>query len=96
MHYVGTEEIKKSASQKLLGVTIDRDLKFDNHVKRLCDKASLKVHALSRISNFMSSDKIEMFMKAFILSQFNYCPLIWMFHSRELNNRINHIHERAL
>ena len=35
-------------------------------------------------------------MKAFIISQFNYCPLIWMFHSRALNNRINKIHERAL
>ena len=35
-------------------------------------------------------------MKAFVTSQFNYCPLIWMFHSRELSNRINRIHERAL
>ena len=35
-------------------------------------------------------------MKAFIKSQFSYCPLVWMFHSRTLNNRINKIHERAL
>ena len=35
-------------------------------------------------------------MKAFIESQFNYCPLIWMLRSRALNNKINHIHERAL
>ena len=35
-------------------------------------------------------------MKAFIESQFNYCPLVWMFHSRTMNNRINRIHERAL
>ena len=35
-------------------------------------------------------------MKAFIISQFGYCPLVWMFHSRTLNNRINKIHERAL
>ena len=35
-------------------------------------------------------------MKAFITSQFSYCPLIRMFHSRTLNNRINNIHERAL
>ena len=30
------------------------------------------------------------------LSQFNYYPLIWMFHSRKLNHRINSIHERVL
>ena len=35
-------------------------------------------------------------MKAFITSQFSYCPLIWMFHSRNLNNKINWTHERAL
>ena len=35
-------------------------------------------------------------MKAFIISQFGYCPLVWMFHNRKLNNRINRIHERAL
>ena len=35
-------------------------------------------------------------MKAFIESQFGYCPLVWMFHSRSLNNKINRIHKRAL
>ena len=35
-------------------------------------------------------------MKAFIISQFNYCPLIWIFYNRALNNRINKIHERVL
>ena len=32
----------------------------------------------------------------FITSQFNYSPLVWMCHSRGLNNRINNLHERAL
>ena len=40
--------------------------------------------------------KRKCFMKAFVTSQFIYCPLIWMFYSRELNNRINRIHEPAL
>ena len=35
-------------------------------------------------------------MKALIESQFSYCPLIWMFHSRGVNNKINHLHERSL
>ena len=35
-------------------------------------------------------------MKAFITSQFGYCPLVWMFHSRRINNRINRLHERSL
>ena len=35
-------------------------------------------------------------MKTFIESQFNYCPLTWMFHSRQLNSKINKLHGRAL
>ena len=35
-------------------------------------------------------------MNAFINSQFGYCPLVWMLHSRRLNTRINRIRERAL
>ena len=35
-------------------------------------------------------------MKTFIISYFNYCPLIWMFCSRKSNSRINRIHERAM
>ena len=27
---------------------------------------------------------------------FNYCPIIWMFHCRYLNNKINRLHERCL
>ena len=35
-------------------------------------------------------------MKTFITSQFSYSPLIWMLHSRTLNNRITNIHEKTL
>ena len=35
-------------------------------------------------------------MKAYVASQFGYCHLVWMFHSRSLNNKINSLHERAL
>ena len=37
-----------------------------------------------------------MLLKAFIESQFNDCPLIWMFHSRTLNNKIKTLHEKIL
>ena len=35
-------------------------------------------------------------MKAFIMSQFSYCPLVWMCRSRALNKQINKLHQRAL
>ena len=44
----------------------------------------------------MNLRKRRTVMKSFVTSQFGYCPLIWMFHSRRLSNKINAIHERAL
>ena len=48
------------------------------------------------VSTFMSFNKRRTLMKAFFESQFNYWLLIWMFHSRKMNKKINRIHERAL
>ena len=44
----------------------------------------------------MEPKKLQLLMKIFVMSQFSYCSLIWMFHDRNLNNRINRIHERTL
>ena len=46
--------------------------------------------------SFSHLTKRRMIMKAFVESQFAYSPLVWTFHNRTLNNKINRIHERAL
>ena len=93
---IGRDKIVNEKAVKLLGVTIDQKLNFSEHVTNLCQKASMKLHALARVSKYMSMNKRRIIMKAFIESQFGYCPLVWMFHNRTMNNRINKIHERAL
>ena len=65
-------------------------------MNRICRKASQKLQALSRIAKYFSQDKKRMLFKSFIISQFNYCPIVWMCHGRGLNSKINNIHERAL
>ena len=65
---------------KLFGVIIENKLNFKEHFTKLCKKASTKFHALARVCDFMSTEKLCLFMKAFIKLQFGYCPLIWMFH----------------
>ena len=90
------DTIESSNSVKLLGVCIDKQLNFNEHVSKLCKKGNQKLHALARVSRFLSKDKLRILMKTFIESQFNYCPLVWMFHNRTINNKINRLHERAL
>ena len=93
---VESEIIDCSNSVKLLGITIDKKLNFNEHVTKICKKVSAKLHAIARISNFMSHDKLRFLIKSFVESQFSYYPLVWMFRSRALNNRINKLHERGL
>ena len=83
-------------SIKLLGIKIDNQLTFNEHISNICKKVSLKLHALARMADFVDHNKLRLLMKAFKESQFSYCPLIWMFHSRTLNNRINNLHERSV
>ena len=81
---------------KLLGITLDNQITMNDHIKRICKQASNKLYALARISHYLDANKRKMLMKSFIISQFNYCPIIWMYCQRKCNNTINRIHERAL
>ena len=92
----GTKKIWKSAKQKLLGMEIGRNLNFDDHVISLCKKAGRKLAVLVRLSKFMSFKRKKILMKTFVESQFGYCPLIWMLHSRKVNCKITHLQERSL
>ena len=74
--------LTSSVEDKLLGITIDSELKFEKHRTGICNKVSQKVQRLLK--------------KTFVESQFNYCTLIWMFHSRCLNNKVNNVHEKEL
>ena len=93
---VGNKEIKEQRNGKLLGITIDKNINMAEHIRKICKQAGNKLHALARISPYLSEHKRKILMKSFILSQFKYCPIIWMYCQRKSNNLINRIHERAL
>ena len=93
---IGETKIWEGNKQKLLGFVIDRNLNFDEYVYYLCKKPGRKLSVLARLSNYMSFEKRKILLKAFVESQFGYCPLTWMFHGRRANSKINHIRERAL
>ena len=89
-------KLASSSYEKLLGILSDRDVSFDKHIKSLCRKTDQKLNALARISNYLTHDQKRFLLNSIIKFQFSYCPLIWMFCSRSLNNLINRIHKRAL
>ena len=88
--------MNNSKEEKILGVIIDNRLTFSSHIRELCKKASEKISALSRISNHLNDSQKTLLFNTVVKSQFNYCPLVWMFCSRTSNSMIDRVHKRAL
>ena len=93
---ISNTNVSSEQKVKLLVINLESKLNFDYHVNTLLNKANKKYHALARVCNYMNTNKRRVLMKAFITSQFSYCPLVWISHSRTMNNRINILHEKAL
>ena len=88
--------VQSSDDVTLQGVTIDKNLTFKKHIDNLVRKAQYKLHALRRIRECLTIEKAKILGIAFIDSQFNYAPLIWMFCRRTFYSRIEKIYHRTL
>ena len=62
----------------------------------ICQKANRKLNALARMKTYMELPKRCLLLNAFFKVQFNYFPVVWMFHSHSLNNKIKRLHECCL
>ena len=56
-------QITSSTAETLLGITIDSELNFENHLSAICNKVSRKINALGRIANYMPLEKRRIVMK---------------------------------
>ena len=84
---VGDAIIWEENSVKLLGIFIDSNLSLNEHAKTICKKASQKLTLLLRIANILPGEQRKILVNTFFDSQFNYCPLLWMFCSRSLTTK---------
>ncbi len=74
-----TLEIKCEKEVKRLGITIDEKLRFATHVNNLCKKAARQINIMYRFKCIFDLKEGERIYNTFILSNFNYCSIIWHF-----------------
>jgi hypothetical protein len=90
-------EIECETEVKLLGVTIlDFKLNFNEHISKICKKASRQLNVLKRIGKHLTRlGKLTIYY-SFNMSNFNYCPLVWHFCGEVNTKKVEQIQERAL
>ena len=80
----------------LLGITLDSKFDFNSHITKIYKEASKRLNAFLRISKYLTKAQKSTLISSFFYSHFNYCPLVWMFSSKESNIKIEKLHKRAL
>ena len=93
---INDQTIDSENSVKLLGIEIDNNLSFEQHISTLYNKLSNKLNAIGRIQKFMGFKEKEVILNSFLYTNFNYCPLVWHFWSSKSLCKIEKIQKRAL
>ena len=81
---------------ELLGVTIDKKLKFDAHVAKICRRVSQQVVVLRRMKKMLPFETRMKLYQSFIVPHFNYCAETWNFCSKGATTKLEKLNERAL
>jgi hypothetical protein len=79
--------VKSVESLKLLGVTIDYRMNFNEHINNVCKKASQRIGVLMRLKNLIPTT---------ILPYLIYCHLTWHFCKASDTRKLERIQERGL
>ena len=93
---IGDKIIKASSSVKLLGVHIDDQLNFNLHISNICRSAANQLNALTSLKSFLAFEEKKTLINSYFYSNFNYCPLVWMFSSAKSLNKVEFLQKRAL
>ena len=93
--HVNSTELEQVSSHKLLGVTIDSQLTFDQHVENLCTKLSQRIAALRKIRRFLPLDQRKLYYNAMIKQTMLYASTVWTSCSVENMHKVFKLQKRV-
>ena len=76
---IDNQTMKSVPSVELLGVHLGDKLNFNLHISNICRSAANKLNALIRLKSYLSFNAKRVLINSYIISNFNYCPLVWIF-----------------
>ena len=85
---IDNQNIKSVPSVELLGVHLDDKLNFNLHISNICRSAANQLNALIRLKSYLSFNAKRVLINSYIISNFNDCPLVWIFSTAKSLNKI--------
>jgi hypothetical protein len=80
---------------KLLGVTIDNQLKFTTNVAETAIKVNKKIHCIKRLFYLSTNVKLQ-FFKTFLLPYFDYCIILTIYYSKTALQKLSNLYFNGL
>ena len=69
--------IKNVSEQKLLGIHIDENLSWSNHLDHLCSLIASKISLLRQLSDYVPTEVQKLFYQGYILPYIDYGSITW-------------------
>ena len=93
---IDNQQLKPTAKLRILGVNMDDQLTFTEHISDIRKKASKKIEVLSRLRNLISSKaKLQLYLTA-IPPHLTYCQIVWHFCKQSERRKLERLQERTL
>ena len=75
---LGTDTLEVVKSTKLLGITIDDQLKWDNHINTIIKSSTYRLHLLHRLKSLgLPAEELKNVYNTFILPKLTYASPAW-------------------
>ena len=87
--------ITESKSQRYLGLMVDSQLKFNNHIELIKSKIAKRTGALYRSKKLLPLKYRKMFVNALMLPQFDYLDVIWSRTSKYQLNSLDVLYKKV-
>ena len=75
---------------------MDEKLNFNLHISNICRSAANQLNALIRLKSYLSFNAKRVLINSYIISNFNFCPLVWVFSTAKSLNKLESLQKRAL
>ena len=92
---IGGNEVKQVLTTKRLGVIIDKNLCWKEHIDSISTRVSRAIGMIRLAKTYVNTDTLKLMYQSLVLPYFDYCSLVWANCSQTLKNKVQRLQNRA-